>query len=194
MSESVPRIVINHGLEPAGKGRKTGAEAEAKTRNKAVEEEIRARRRAIHNQAQQDISAQVEPEQREPVQVPVREDLESIEIKLRDGREIEYGPPNGISLADRIARLFSGRALQEGGPDPGVTEYRLTRVLMCVRSINGRAVAPITNLVQRTSLANQIGDEALDLLYYYDRVHWPPLTEAELPSLKKRYKNQSSSS
>lgn len=186
MSETTPRIVINHGLEPAGKGRKTGAESEAKARNKAVEEEIRARRRAIHTQAERDISGAQEPqEQAEPVEAPLREDIEAIEITLRDGRVVEYGPPIGVSLSDRIARLFSGRALQDGGPDPGVTEYRLTRVLMGVRSIDAKSVTPVNDLVQRTMLANKLGDEALDLLFYYDRLYWPPLTQAELPAVRK---------
>ena len=61
--------------------------------------------------------------------LPEREDLDSIEVPLRDGRVVEYGPPTGISLSERIARMFAPRSAAEGGPDPGITEYRLSNGL-----------------------------------------------------------------
>src|SRR4051794_8670132 len=121
MPEPIARVVIEHGVDPAG-GRKSGAQA-AKESNKQLASEVRARRKVIHEQAERDIAGArlSSSEPTEPIETPVREDIEAIEITLRDGRVVNYGPPTGISLADRIARLYSGRALQEGGPDPGLT-------------------------------------------------------------------------
>lgn len=181
------RIVINRDpAQPAT--RNPAAETEAKSRNKEIEKQIRERRRQIHNQADTDLSSLTEQEQTEREPAPIREDIESIEITLRDGRIVEYGPPTGVSLSDRIARLFSSRPLSDGGPDPGQTEHRLTRILMGVRAIEGKPVSPLSNLVQRTKLANALGDEAIDLLFYFDNLHWPPLTRTELPEIKKKFR------
>lgn len=180
---SEARIVINRDpSEPSKHGRMT----EAAQNNKVIAEQVRARRKHIHEQAKVDSSGEGLPPIAEPVAPPEREDIDSIEIPLRDGRIIEYGPPAGISLSDRIARLYSARSLAEGGPDPGITEYRLTRLLMGVRAINGRPVPPITNMVERTRLANQLGDQTIDLLNLFDNRHWPPLMASELPLVKKK--------
>lgn len=157
----------------------------AATTNKVVADQIKSRRRDIHRQAKLDAAGVgTTPETQDPVPAPERENIDSIEIPLRDGRIIDYGPPAGISLSDRIARLYSGRAMAEGGPDPGITEYRLTRLLMGVRAIDGRPVA-IHNLIDRTRVANQLGDEAIDLLNLFDNQYWPPLRKEELPLVKK---------
>jgi hypothetical protein len=180
MAEPEARIVINRNPEDPVKAPKF---ADAK----AVGDQIRARRKQIHDQAKVDAAgAGLGPAGAEDqVPAPPREDIDSIEITLLDGRVVEYGPPNNISLSDRIARLYSTRTIAEGGPDPGITEYRLTRLLMGVRTIGGKAVPPVTNLVERTRLANQLGDQAIDLLNLFDNRHWPPLRESELPVVKK---------
>ncbi len=161
----------------------------ARGANKELGDQIRRRRKQIHDQARVD-AAVTEQQQEDAKNVPPpppREDIDSIEVPLRSGMTIEYGPPNGISLLDRIARFYGGR-------DPSVSEFRLTRVLMGVREINGRPVAPLTNEVERTKLANRIGDEGIDLLFYYDRTYWPPLRQVELPTVKKRLRAQSTDS
>jgi hypothetical protein len=95
--------------------------------------------------------------------------------------EIEYGPRTDISLTDRIARMYTGR-------EHSVAEFRITRVLMGVRLINGVPPTPVVDEITRTKLANQIGDEIIDLLLFYDRTNWPPLLLSELPVLKKKLK------
>jgi len=183
MAEPEARIVINRNPEDPAKAPKF---ATAAANNKVIGEQIRSRRADIHKQAKLDAAgAGLGPAQEDQAPAPEREDIESIEITLRDGRVVEYGPPNNISLSDRIARLYSTRSVAEGGPDPGITEYRLTRLLMGVRTVGGRTVPPITNLVERTRVANQLGDEAIDLLNLFDNRHWPPLRESELPIVKK---------
>ena|ERR1700761_5872413 len=178
-----PKITITRDAGQPGTGKMTQAKAGAD----ALRQEVQNRRKQIHDQAKIDaLGASDSPFlTQDPVEAPERENLESIEFTLPDGRQIEYGPPSGISLSDRIARLFSARPLSEGGPDPGITEFRLCKLLMGVRSIDGKPVRPITNLVEKTRLANLLGDPAIDLLSLFDSRHWPPLRESELPVLKK---------
>lgn len=171
MSEA--RIVINRDPPDPGKAGKL-------TQAAATADAIRERRKQIHAQAKVDNSGPgIAPETVEPVPPPIREDLESIEFLAPNGLLIEYGPRHDISLVDRIARLYSGR-------DPTVSEFRLTRVLMGIRSINGSSPVIIVDEISRTRLANQVGDEVIDLLMYYDRIHWPPLQQSELPVLRKK--------
>lgn len=170
---SEAKIVINRDPpDPNKVGRLTQAADTA--------DQIRDRRKQIHAQAKLDntgsgIAAQAEA----PPPPPVREDLETIEFTAPNGLLIEYGPRHDISLTDRIARLYSGR-------DPTVSEFRLTRILMGIRSLNGSPPATIVDEISRTKLANQVGDEVIDLLMYYDRIHWPPLQQSELPVLRKK--------
>ena len=182
------RIVINHSLNKAPENPQ--AEAARKQREE-TSKTVRARREQIRQQAREDVAGTASPQPKDPTPAPPRENIETIEFSLSDGRVIEYGPPLGVSLQDRILRMYSGRAIQDGGPDPGISEYRMTRVLMGVRTVAGKA-ATCNDLVQRTRLANLIGDEGLDLLHYFDRLHWPPMTEAELPVVRKNYKTQPS--
>ncbi|HMJ99786.1 MAG TPA: hypothetical protein VK552_10760, partial [Reyranella sp.] len=172
MAEPEARIVINRNPEDPVKAPKF---ADAK----AVGDQIRARRKQIHQQAKIDAVGGIAPESVEMPPPPVREDLETIEFTAPNGLLIEYGPRHDISLVDRIARLYSGR-------DPTVSEFRLTRILMGIRTINGSPATTITDEISRTKLANQVGDEVIDLLMYYDRIHWPPLQQSELPVLRKK--------
>lgn len=187
MAQSEARLVIDRNPpDPSKVGKLTQATADAKV----VGEQIRRRREQIHEQAKVDASGAGVGPQEEQEPAPEREDIESIEITLRDGRVVEYGPPANISLSDRIARLYSTRTIAEGGPDPGVTEYRLTRLLMGVRTIGGKPVHAVTNLIERTRLANQLGDEAIDLLNLFDNRHWPPLKQSEIPVAKKNLRQR----
>ena len=176
----IERSPVNTENKPPG-GRFAAATANAK----AVAESIKEKRKRIHDQAALDVAGGgLNQAARDGEPLPERENIDSIEIPLRDGRVVEYGPPSGISLSERIARLFSTRSAAEGGPDPGITEYRLTRLLMGVRSIDGKPVQ-INNLIDRTRIANRLGDEALDLINYFDSQYWPPLRNSELPLVKK---------
>lgn len=141
-------------------------------------EAIRQQRAAIHRRAAEEISGSSinDPEPTEPL--PEREDIDTIEIPLRNGLTVVYGPPRGVSLADRIARMYAGR-------DTSRSEFRLTRLLMGVQSIDGQPVRPLVNEIDRTALANRIGDEGIDLIAHFDQMYWPPLTVGELPTIKK---------
>lgn len=178
MSEEA-RIVINRDPPKPANGTKGFAAAGASV--KATAEQIRARRQQIHAQARSEATGSpgAPPDPVDVPPPPVRENLETVEFTAPNGVTIEYGPRNDISMVDRIARLFANR-------DPTQSEFRLTRVLMGVRAINGVPAPTIVDEITRTKIANQIGDEAIDLLMYYDRVHWPPLQQSELPIIKKK--------
>lgn len=170
-----PRVVVTRDpAAPTG----TARFAEAKQANADAAEQIRQRRKQIHAQAATEVGMSPDPDIMPIDPPPEREDIDSIDIPLRDGRVVTYGPPHGVSLADRIARMYSGR-------EHSVTEYRLTRILMGVRAIDGVPVRPIVNEIDRTAMANRIGDEAIDLLVYFDKEYWPPMTQADLPAIKK---------
>lgn len=176
MADTEGRIVITRDPPAQANGGKFAAAA---ANAKATGEQIRQRRQQIHTQARADASAVpiAPPPDLDPP--PVRENLESVTFTAPNGMEIEYGPRTDISLTDRIARMYSGR-------DHSVTEFRITRVLMGVRSINGVPPTAVVDEITRTKLANHVGDEVIDLLLYFDRVNWPPLQQNELPVLKKK--------
>lgn len=166
------RLVIDRSPQDTDKapGKMTQARVDA--------DAIKERRKQIHQQAKADISGPgIEPEPVVPP--PIREDIESIEFTAPDGRVFEYGPRHDISLVDRITRMYNGR-------DPSVAEFRLARILMGIRSIDGTPPLTIVDEITRTKLANQVGDENIDLLMYYDRVNWPPLQQSELPLIRKK--------
>lgn len=172
MSEA--RIVINRPPpDPGNPGKLTQAAA--------VADHIRERRKQIHTQAKIDNAGPGIASELDTPPPPVREDIESIEFTAPNGMLLEYGPRNDISIVDRIARMYNGR-------DPTVSEFRLTRILMGIRAINGTPPLTITDEISRTKLANQVGDENIDLLMYYDRVNWPPLQQSELPVLRKKFR------
>jgi hypothetical protein len=175
MSEA--RLVIDRG-NPPNPEQQSGKLSRASADNKQIAEQIRQRRKQIHEQARVDTAGPGIAPNPEATPPPVREDIETIEFTAPNGQIIEYGPRHDISLVDRIARMYSGR-------DPTVAEFRLTRILMGIRNINGKPPLTIVDEITRTKLANQIGDENIDLLMYYDRVHWPPLQQSELPVIKK---------
>lgn len=166
--------------QPEGAGPKLSS---AKIANEQTAAEIRARRAKIHKQhktavAEQSVADEAAQMAAQAAPPPPRENIESIEFAAPNGMVIIYGPPSGISLVDRIARLYPGR-------DTSMAEFRLTRILMGVRSINGVPVPSITDDIGRTMLANRLGDENIDLLMYYDRIHFPPLRQSEIPTIKK---------
>ena len=178
--EGNPRVVINRNPDaPPGTSKLNPGRRQA---SKEAAEGIMARRAAIHRRARDEIAgnhaADAAQAAKPVVAPPERENIDSIEITLRNGMAIVYGPPSGISLMDRIARLYAGR-------DPSAAEYRLTRLLMGVRSINGQPEPPMANEIARTDLANRLGDEGIDILAHYDKQFWPPLMLSELPVVKK---------
>lgn len=134
---------------------------------------VAARRAEMQAQAEQEHKATViETLAEDP---PAREDVESIEITLPDGRVVEFGPPPGVSLTMRVATF----------PDLPQRAAPVLQVLLCVRSLNGEPVRALNSMVDMQRLSNQLGDSVIDLLarLYVDL--WPPLTVSDLPTIKK---------
>lgn len=107
-----------------------------------------------------------------------RENVESIEVELTDGRKVVFGPPAGVSLTMRMATMFPQTAVNP------VLE-RVARVLMCIRSVDDRLPKPISNQIEMTAFANAMGDRAIDELgYWYDQ-NWGVIQIADLRLVKK---------
>lgn len=109
---------------------------------------------------------------------PPREDVESIEVELHDKRKVVLGPPSGVSLTMRIAMT-----IPDATTNPVVD--KLARLLLSVRSVDGKVPIPIANIVDLTKMANVIGDVGVDELnFWYDR-HWGNVRISDLQLLKK---------
>lgn len=150
--------------------------------NLADAEAIRARRREIHKkfddqQGQPDAGAPLS--EAEPAEAPeLPEDLESVELQLPNGAVVEFGPPPGISLQMRLARML-------GSENANLVAQGLYRILMCVRSINGQKVPAITTKLEAERVANLVGDNGIDILSITYHTYWPPPKVNDLPVVKK---------
>ena len=107
-----------------------------------------------------------------------REDIESVELKLPDGRDVVFGPPAGISLTARVAMLMAGTP-------PSDAMDMIARCCLSVRSLDGKKLPPITNRVDIQKCANIVGDGGLDVLAYVLSEYWPAVKLKELQTIKK---------
>lgn len=108
-----------------------------------------------------------------------REDVAAVVIALPDGREVEFGPPAGISLTMR---------LMTGFPQVPMTQANeiWLKTLMSVRAIDGVAARTVGNIVDAQKLANDIGDGALALLTEAYLRFWPPPRREDLKVIQKK--------
>lgn len=109
-----------------------------------------------------------------------REDVESIEFPLLDGRAVVMAPVQGISLFYKVA-LICG---EESG-QAGMLLNNITKMLMAVRSINGVPLRALNNKVDVIQAMNEIGDNNLDLMMEAYQQHWPQPTKSDLRIVKK---------
>ena len=107
-----------------------------------------------------------------------REDIETVECRLPDGREVVFGPPSGVSLTARVAMLMAGQP-------PSDAMDMIARCCISVRSLDGKKLPPITNRVDIQKCANIIGDAGLDVLAYLLSEYWPAVKLKELATIKK---------
>ena len=110
---------------------------------------------------------------------PVREDVEAIELQLTDGRRVWVGPPPGVSLKMRMMTGFGHMSLSPQ------SETRI-HALMCVQSIDGVRVAPVVTMLDAQKLANDLGDNTVDILVEAYIQHWPPPRMADLVVIQKK--------
>jgi hypothetical protein len=119
-----------------------------------------------------------EPEGDEDVGAPrEREDIESVNIELPDGRVIEYGPPKAAYF--RVSELLAGVR----GAD--ITMQNVVRLLLGVRAVDGQPVRQPSNYIEVRKLADKIGEAGIDMLGVASNEFWPPVTKQDLRVLKK---------
>lgn len=111
-----------------------------------------------------------------------REDIATVELALPDGRQVVFGPPDGVSLTTRIAMMRAGQP-------PSEPLDMITRCCLCVRSINGKPPPVLSNQVDVAKLANQLGDNALDILAFVLSQYWPAVKLSELQIVKKNLRD-----
>jgi hypothetical protein len=168
-------LTISTGKRPP----RPGAPTDQATRA-AKNAELAARAGEMRERAAAESAAEAAGQTEEPETSPTepRENVESVEVKLLDGRVVVLGPPKGVSLTMRIAMT-----LPDFARDP--LRDRLARVLMSVRSIDGRTPKPIGNVVDLTTLANEVGDTGFEELHFWWNKYWGELKISDLQLLKK---------
>jgi hypothetical protein len=123
------------------------------------------------------------PEKDVPVE-PV-EDLDSVVLKLPNGREVEYGLRRGDSHALALARIFQGRATA------AVLAQNVVEYLFNVRSIDGDPVTDIVgkdgirDLSHAKKLLDLIDDDGMNHLMFAHQKFWPAANDDRLQILKK---------
>jgi hypothetical protein len=143
-----------------------------------VADEIKARRALIHERSrQEDLAPKVAEVELED---GPREDVESVEFLLPDGRLVIMGPPPGISLTMRILNM--------GTVAPA--KATLYRVLMCVRELDGVKPEAIVDDITAQKLSNTLGDNAIDILSAVYQENWPGVRRVDLPKVKKNLRVQ----
>lgn len=148
------------------------------------EDEIRKRRAEMFERAEKLEAPQMDLSPSREDYKP-HEDLESIEVQLPDGRNVVIGPPPGVSLTMRNAMMF--------GPEtPNRLLSSMVRLMHCIRSIDGKSVPTINNLVDAQALANALGDTAIDLLFGVLADYWPALSQKDLVIVKKSARHSNS--
>lgn len=135
-----------------------------------------AHKQILDRPAQEEAVAVAADELDKAIEPRVREDLDSIEIELRDGRRVLFGPVRMASF--RLAEIL-GRQVN----DP--YSQMLARTILSVRSIDDKAVRPITNLAEMKLIATEIGDDGIDMLWMGLQEYWPPVLKEDLRVLKK---------
>lgn len=106
-----------------------------------------------------------------------RERVESLEIKLPDGRVVLFGPPTAVALQMRIAGLV--------GDNLNNFTATFAKTILSVRNIDGQPVPAVGNMVDVQRVANMIGEDGVDLLMLALNQYWPPVTIGELQVVKK---------
>lgn len=174
---AIPPDVSMQFTAPSGSGR-AGKMMQASTSNAALSEQMKKRRSQIHKTAaQESIDATIADRSENLAPPPIRDNVEEIEFDF-EGRHIVYGPPTEFSVQDKVARIY--------GRDVTQTEFQLTKLILGIRSIDGRPLPTISSEDARSKVSAIVGDRLLLALTAFDAENWPPLMRSELPILKKK--------
>jgi hypothetical protein len=146
--------------------------------NEEAAARVRAQRAAQHERFRAQAEMQeAEDAAEEDVPVEPIEQVENVVVRLPNGMEVDYGPRPGISNRIKIAQIV-GNSI-----NPILT--LTAQILLNIRTIDGKRVRPINNLVDLQAVANQIGDDGLELLENVQVEFWKPIDRNHLPVLKK---------
>lgn len=110
-----------------------------------------------------------------------RENVDCIEVDLPNGMHVVYGPRTGTNLSWDTAEI-----LGDDTRNPLLTS--LTKVSLCVRSIDGRDFKKPGNKIEARKIANILGEESVDALYLIHDEVWPNVTKKDLPTIKKIFR------
>jgi hypothetical protein len=170
-------------IQPSKNGAAPAAPPAAKTRpqqgrraTEAEAEEIRTRREALIAKARAEQEGPAAPDLTPPA--APREDVESVELQMPDGKVVTFGPPPGISLMLRTSQILG----------PAVADLMLnavTRTLLCVRVVDGKAPAPLRTAIDVHKASLMWGDAGLNYLTTVYAKYWPAVSVDDLPVLKK---------
>lgn len=108
-----------------------------------------------------------------------REDVESIEIRIPNGKVISYGRTRGAAKALVIARIIGVQAQAIMAP-------QVVEVLVNIRAIDGVPIKTPENMIQAQALLNTIDDDGYETLLVAHNHFWPPQRVDSLQVLQKR--------
>lgn len=155
----------------------------------ATAEQIEAKRAAVHAATHAEHAALAaaeaqdgEGEGGDEAATATREDVETVELKLPDGRMVLFGPPSGVATQLKVASLL--------GADLNPYTSHLMRSLLSVRQIDGKPVPAIGNRVDAHRVANMVGEDGVELLGVALNTYWPPVSIADLAVVKKNLRQR----
>lgn len=153
------------------------AVATSRSAKRPTPDQVAAKRAALHAASLAGAEHQAAQEEAQQEPAAPREDIESLEIALPNGTLVHFGPPAGVALQMRIASIL-GQTLNE-------YTAGMCKTVMSIRSIDGKTIPPVGNLVDVQRVANMVGEEGVDLLMMASATYWPAVTIADLQIVKK---------
>lgn len=105
--------------------------------------------------------------------------VDTVDVRLPDGKTVTMGVPKTPSIFT-IAQAIKDK---EGSAGQFLAGYY--KVLTYVRAINGQTIPQLSNEVDFRALAQELGDQGMDICAVTFAEFWPPVTKDSLQVLKK---------
>jgi hypothetical protein len=112
-----------------------------------------------------------------PAEPTGTEAVDTVEIRLPDGRVVMLGQP-------KVPAFFTLGPMLRGDPDSDMW-MSVGKVLLYVRAVDGVAVKPLASRMDLMQLSIDLGDVALDWITAGWQRFWSPPKPEDLPVLKK---------
>lgn len=151
----------------------TVADADAKRQaisdsHKATLEANRAEREKAEKSATEDLP-------------PMREEVESVEFELPDGRVLVMGRPPAGMMTYKLAQVL-------GDDMQNQVLNSIVRSFLHIRTIDGQAPAVFNSRLEVQKFMDAMGEDAIDLITYVCQTNWRPVSVNELKIVKKTLK------